>query len=1084
MHKEKMMRNFALFAALCLPSIAFAQTQISGSAVQIGGNVPNVTDINGSSGSFTFTGPGVSCTLTTCTFNGSGVAGSGTLGYVPLFTPDGSTLGNSHVNELTTGVTAVSQQLTDTVSDNSIPAGYDTNTGTNTSYILTRVGLCPNLASVPFSSVGAGCDMYVGKTFGAVDGAMAGLGYLPASTTSQSRGALIISSSSAEIPAFEWDLPGNVYLPHATNIGCLGTDSSGLIGAGTGCSGGGGSGTVSGQAANVIPLATGATTIGAQSHIDEATAGTTTVNQKLAVNDGTGGSGIGLTEGTPKSGSAGVDLLTGDSTTHQLLKNPNNTGTKVLVGASTTAATSGHCAQFAANGYDISDAGAACGTGGGSVNVNGSSVSSPNFNGSTPAAGSNGKNVAWQVSGSSVSAEVVGDGNAAHYLDGTGAYSTPAGGGSGYTNVVQSNGETTVALINTACSSKTYYATTPLSIATGGTITCPVQFSKAGLWTIASGQVVTFNYPVTETDGPAQIFTGSGTVAFSSTNYTSLPSQRIAPVEWWGAKADGTTNSTTAIQACLNAHPVQCLGQQGRYLITAGLTIGTTNVGFAGAGIEATGIVTASPSIDILTVAGTSVGAGWILDNTFNDFYVLRTVAPTGTAAGIVVSYTDKVKIERVFSLDSVYLFKFLNFANGVMEDSLGYWNLGTSGSPTDYYGVYIDGAADPQSAQFTRVNIVDPTGGGGKSTGFYMAGAQFSDVFADWLQISDTNHGIVIDGSSLAGQFSSFDIHFKNSIIDGIWTDGIKVSNIPSSGKNSAIQFIGGECSMQPTVGSGTGTCADIESSSNVQIANMQFAQGSHIGQQGWLTAIYASSSANLDISGNTIVPTNSFNGIELNNTSGSSVRGNTINMQGGISGNKLIYLTGTSSNNTIEGNNLKGDASTTVGIQFDASAASNLANENVFATVLTKVTDSAGSNSWNTASNTVINGAIKNTSLAGSGSRCIHTDSSGNITAATGDCAVTIASGTASMGTSAISSGTCATVVTVSATGTATTDAISYNPNGDPTGVTGYAPSSSGSLYIWPYPTANNVNFKVCNNTGSSITPGALTLNWRVGR
>ena len=94
------------------------------------------------------------------------------------------------------------------------------------------------------------------------------------------------------------------------------------------------------------------------------------------------------------------------------------------------------------------------------------------------------------------------------------------------------------------------------------------------------------------------------------------------------------------------------------------------------------------------------------------------------------------------------------------------------------------------------------------------------------------------------------------------------------------------------------------------------------------------------------------------------------------------------------------------------------------------------------------------------------------------------TIASGTSAMGTGAISSGTCATVVTTAATGTATTDVIEMNPNGDPTGVTGYGPSASGSLYIWKYPTTNNVNFKVCNNTSGSITPGALTLNWRVVR
>jgi hypothetical protein len=86
--------------------------------------------------------------------------------------------------------------------------------------------------------------------------------------------------------------------------------------------------------------------------------------------------------------------------------------------------------------------------------------------------------------------------------------------------------------------------------------------------------------------------------------------------------------------------------------------------------------------------------------------------------------------------------------------------------------------------------------------------------------------------------------------------------------------------------------------------------------------------------------------------------------------------------------------------------------------------------------------------------------------------------------MGTSAISSATCASVVTTGATGTATTDVIQATPNADPSSTTGYAPSASGSLYIIAYPTTNNVNFKVCNSTGGSITPGAMTLNWRVTR
>lgn len=110
--------------------------------------------------------------------------------------------------------------------------------------------------------------------------------------------------------------------------------------------------------------------------------------------------------------------------------------------------------------------------------------------------------------------------------------------------------------------------------------------------------------------------------------------------------------------------------------------------------------------------------------------------------------------------------------------------------------------------------------------------------------------------------------------------------------------------------------------------------------------------------------------------------------------------------------------------------------------------------------------------------------TDSSAIAFGTGGTVTYTVASGTASLGTGAVSSATCASAVTVTATGTASTDVITAGFNGDPTAVTGYVPLTTGMLTIIAYPTTNNVNFKVCNNTASSITPGAITLNWRVSR
>jgi hypothetical protein len=94
------------------------------------------------------------------------------------------------------------------------------------------------------------------------------------------------------------------------------------------------------------------------------------------------------------------------------------------------------------------------------------------------------------------------------------------------------------------------------------------------------------------------------------------------------------------------------------------------------------------------------------------------------------------------------------------------------------------------------------------------------------------------------------------------------------------------------------------------------------------------------------------------------------------------------------------------------------------------------------------------------------------------------TIASGTLALATSAIPGGTCAAAQTATATGTLTTDAIIANFNADVTGVTGYTGATAGALRLVIYPTANTFNVRVCNNTASSITPGAVSLNWRIVR
>ena len=104
--------------------------------------------------------------------------------------------------------------------------------------------------------------------------------------------------------------------------------------------------------------------------------------------------------------------------------------------------------------------------------------------------------------------------------------------------------------------------------------------------------------------------------------------------------------------------------------------------------------------------------------------------------------------------------------------------------------------------------------------------------------------------------------------------------------------------------------------------------------------------------------------------------------------------------------------------------------------------------------------------------------------ISAPVGTFAQSIANGALALATAPIASATCAPVQTVTAANVLTTDVVVETFNSDPTGVVGYQPLTAGRLYVVVYPTAGAVNFKVCNPTTASITPGAITMNWRVAR
>jgi hypothetical protein len=95
-----------------------------------------------------------------------------------------------------------------------------------------------------------------------------------------------------------------------------------------------------------------------------------------------------------------------------------------------------------------------------------------------------------------------------------------------------------------------------------------------------------------------------------------------------------------------------------------------------------------------------------------------------------------------------------------------------------------------------------------------------------------------------------------------------------------------------------------------------------------------------------------------------------------------------------------------------------------------------------------------------------------------ANGTESLTIASGSARLGTSSISPNGCATAVAMTAKGVLPTDTLIVTPTAPP--AAHYASLTLSNSYT----TSGSVTILVCNPTSESLTPGAAIVNWRVVR
>jgi len=474
---------------------------------------------------------------------------------------------------------------------------------------------------------------------------------------------------------------------------------------------------------------------------------------------------------------------------------------------------------------------------------------------------------------------------------------------------------------NCAASPCTYVVTSPQSITLSANHTLSsnvnLQFMQGGKWTVNGAFTLTIPGNVTGT--LSQHFLGAATVKFGVL-------QSLAPVEWFGAAGDGVADDTSEIQATLNALTSGQAWLQARtYLVSSALTINKPNVGIKGSNLcFASPTIYATPtcatiksnsaSADIIDVAGVST-SNTITFNKFEDFSLQRSVAPSGTAAGLSLNFTYGIWVHRVSSEDSIsdfYIHGSGSQGVGDMEDCVasdGYRGLSEAG--LTLYGWNLDSSDGVGNNSFRIRNsfFASNLGATATTTGLYVHGTELNDLMVNGFETANASFGEQFIQTATASPISGSDIHLWGVVNDSFFNIGVLVQGLTTSGGGS-LEINGGYIASAHLHTSGV----DIESSTGVSVSNVQFAAFVNNADN----AIFVHNSSDVNIIGNRIQAVIT-DGIVLGQSTAVSVVGN--NLKGINASTGLIRLTG-SSLNAIIGNTMTGTGQSLV---VDSSSINN---------------------------------------------------------------------------------------------------------------------------------------------------------------
>jgi hypothetical protein len=423
-------------------------------------------------------------------------------------------------------------------------------------------------------------------------------------------------------------------------------------------------------------------------------------------------------------------------------------------------------------------------------------------------------------------------------------------------------------------------------------------------------------------DVQGEIIAAQGQQIFGpALNVTGLSAATSAsgsiPVEWFGAIStrfagcEASPDSTRSIQAALDA--ISTAGsvrlRPGCYHTSAALKITKSMVGIKGSaqGFSAPGtsaasvILTTSNSADILDLSGSS--DHYLIWNNLEDFAVQRSVKPVGTAAGISVNFAGGLRVDHVQAEDSVrniYLHGVPDYGVGAWRDvSVGWGYADVSGLTGALYGWYFDSADGVAMNSFKGDHLAcsNSLGSGPTTYCYYISGTAVNDINLDSANAAGPSYGIYVNYTGTGTPDSDADIHINMPTLDNCYISCVYIKGLPQTGSSSVIVDAG---YMESNTRDAK--IVDIEDSYGVAITNNQIfaiesAKGGNVG-------VYAHNSASLSIQRNKLQSLANGVAIDVVQTFGSAINGNTLLGSDKQRMKVGIRLTNGSAGNAISGN------------------------------------------------------------------------------------------------------------------------------------------------------------------------------------